>query len=383
MDSTVFLNIDDARLALILSRVRDACLDPPKSLLAAMSETWPGSHGKLALNLAFSPFDDDSIKRLIALGASNSTGSHWLLAILAGKIPALAANVLMSSWAARTAVKIKPSAADNGFVQAMVQITKDTAPELQNAIKILNFDSKSPELAHEIQTAPLALVYGSDATTSMVQKARKGRPTTIGAHRESGVLLSEQTLNNDLLAAISHDICIYDQSGCLSPQFILTDLDATAFAKALYEALLTQPLPSQKPTMEQAVSIRLLAQETRFSGFSCFPAKGPIPPMVVTASVYKPGPGHRVIQVIPFEGLPDLRLLLPTLENRLQGLAFAGPPETLQAIFAKNPAYIAPYICKPSQLQNPPAGWPENGQALVKSIKMMLQEFSTVQPTQP
>jgi hypothetical protein len=105
--------------------------------------------------------------------------------------------------------------------------------------------------------------------------------------------------------------------------------------------------------------------------------------MVVTASVYKPGPGRRVIQVIPFEGLPDLRLLLPTLENRLQGLAFAGPPDTLQAIFAKNPAYIAPYICKPGQLQNPPAGWPENGQALVKSIKMMLQEFSTVQPTQP
>lgn len=390
MTPPAFPDLDDAALVAALRAIRDLWRPPPRDAVAALvTETgWPRRHAEAALRRAFQPFSDAALDRLVALGRPRGprpTPSPHLLAILAGRIPALAANVVVSALAARVPVAIKPSTLAPSFATALVRGIARIAPTLATAVTAIDRRSGDPVLARALRDAPLCLVYGSDATVEAVRAARPGRPTLPGAHRESAVILFAEALDPAALPrlaqAVVRDTAIYDQSGCLSPQAVLVEsggrVTPDAFAAALSDALSRagRSLPPGPLPLADAVAVRLFAQEARMiartSGGRLFPDAGPIPPLAVfePAHGYRPGPGHRTVQVLPFTGRPDLPRLLGPMANRLQGLAFAGPRARLRDALAAFPAFAAPYVCAPGRLQAPPAGWAENGTPPVVAIR--------------
>lgn len=402
MTPPLFPDLDESRLVAALAALRSGFQAPPPPVVAALSAStgWPGRHAEAALRRAFRPFTDAALRRLVArgrpAGAPGASESPWLLAILAGRVPALAVQVVISAWAARVAVRIKPSSLEPTVATALVEAVARVAPELIPAIQVVDWSSDASNLRRALATAPLCLAYGSDATAAAVRAARGDLPTRFGAHRESAVVVFREALTaasvTRLAAAIARDVAIYDQSGCLSPQVVLVEsggtIEGPGFAAALADALarVDRTLPPATPDLADLAAVRLFAQEARMlgrrSGGRVFPDAGPIPPLVVfePAGGYRPSPGHRCVQVLPFAGRPDLDRLLGPMSGRVQGLACAGPRTRLRDALAAFPAFAAPYVCAPGRLQDPPAGWAENGTPLVVAIREMVSEARAVRP---
>lgn len=347
----------------------------------ANSTGWTGIHLAQAIRLAFEPFDDDSIDRLfVPTRAPRFRGRtpHRadLLAILAGRIPALAAKVLFHGLAGGMKVVLKPSSAETVFPALLV-----------NSIMLLDRDApvsvapgRGPGLDAMIRSATACVAYGSDITVETILAARRGRPTFAGRHMESFEVVFADAMETieaarTLAEKVAFDTAIYDQSGCLSPTVVFVQegggVGARSFAAMLVEALASSPLSMGPLEIDAIAAVRLFLQEAtlgRIKDPVIVPQDG-IPPAAVLCDQLRPSPGCRTLQVIPFDSpVPDLFRHMSELADRIQGMACAGSDGEVGWLLRKNPRFRANHICAPGELQNPPALWRENGIVLAHEL---------------
>lgn len=415
--SSVLLSLSDDALAAALAALAAAGRSPdwpsPADRAALSASTgWPDRHLAEAVRRAFAPFTPAACRRLVARGRA-SAAAHLvtrspgtppvagvpatlpadplappsLLVLLAGRAPAVAAAALFQGLAARRTVTLKPSSAEPLFAGLLCRLVASAAPALAPAASLLDAPSGDPRLAAALDAADAVLAYGSDATIAAVLAARPGRLTLAGGHRESAVVLFRDALDRPgaaprLARAIARDAAVYDQSGCLSPQVVLVEEGAAVspadLARHLALALVAaeRDLPPGPVPLPDAAVARLFLEDSRLlaraGGGLVLPPSGPVPPAVVLLPGLpaRPAPGFRVLQVVPFRGVPDLPALLPALAGRLQGLAVAGDRRRLAAALARAPAYRPCRLCAPGRLQSPPAGWPENGLDVVRALSV-------------
>lgn len=330
------------------------------------STGWPRTHVIEALTRAFAPYDRTSLRAMVRRGGGLKRET-WLLAILAGKVFALASSVFFRSLSARVPLVIKPSSLEPNFSRLMVRHLQ--SGRLSNAVKILDGRSGLNEV---IAKAPLCIAYGSDSTISQIVSIRQELPTVVGGHKESIVIVFREALNKSaaerLAAAISRDVSIYDQSGCLSPHLVLVEeggeVCVLEFAQCLDFALRQEKLPPARLCLEEQARVRLFVEEHRDAFIV---VRAPVPPaVIITNGSYRPGPGHRVVQVVSFRNVPELKRIAPELANRIQGLAYAGSTDRIKATLVAFPEYRPHLLCRPGRLQLPPADWPENGVKLTQ-----------------
>ncbi len=351
------------------------------------STGWPRDHLVEALRRAFSPWAGSAFERKVLAAwaghASSMRRDLWLLAVLAGRIPALVTGAVFRSLAAGLPVVLKPSSAEPVFSEVLVASARRHSDLLGQAICVVS----DPEVWRSlVSEAPICLAYGRDETMDAIRRARSGRGITFyGGHRESLVLVFCEACPSEFEAAllarrIAIDCAIYDQTGCLSPHVVLYEeggpVDAARFAHLLFQALETfeQRWPQAPLSLFEAATIRVFLDESRLlargSGGSVLLGHDrPTPAVVlVPQGQYTAGPGHRVVQVLTFRGRPDLGRLVPSLAGRLQGLALAGPRARLRDALRRAPAFRAPYVCRPGFLQRPPPAWRENGWDLTREL---------------
>lgn len=344
---------------------------------------WLRPHLIEALRRAFQPWISARF-RIASRARAESPARRdlWLFAILAGRIPALAVSVVFRSLAARVPLVLKPSTAEPVFCHLLRESARRHSERIGEAIRVIT----DPEVvASLVREAPACLAYGRDETVAAIRETRQGRPTWCGGHREALVAVYREALESSSRAvqvagAIARDCAIYDQSGCLSPQVVFCEEDGrvrpTVFAEMLWSSLasLERRWPSAMPPLEESATVRSFAEEARFLAFrtggQVLPERGLFRPLVclMPRGVYRPGPGHRVLQVLTFTGAPEFWRQTPSLARRLQGIAVAGDRSRLERVLDANPEYRAPYICRPGRLQRPPANWRENGLDLTAEL---------------
>lgn len=300
-----------------------------------------------------------------------------MLAILAGKVPALTTGVVFRTLAARVPLVLKPPSSEPNFASLLVKFLYQEEPRLKHFVHLVTGRASVEEL---IEVAPVCLVYGRDETVKEIWGRRKGRLTLCGGHRESFVVVFKEALEEEegarrLAREIGRDCSIYDGSGCLSPKVVLVEeggrIGPKEFARLLFEAMwkLREIWPSEEPGFEEAAALRLYLGEARFRARLCGgyvfseERKGLLWPSVayLPNQGYERGPGKRSVQVLTFRGIPDLGRLLPGLEERIQGAGVAGPKEKVKALFETWKDFRPNYLCRPGRLQMPKANWPENG----------------------
>lgn len=362
--------------------LREAGAVPLAIEAVSRSTGWPLSHAREAVRRAFLPFTPAAVRALVRSGAGAGDRPGRLLAILAGPVPAVAVNALFWSLAARVPVTLKPPSAEPLFARLLVESVRDAAPSLAPFVDLLDLPSGHEGFARAVRDAPACLAYGGDAATAAVTRMREGRPTFVGHHRESFVILSPESLRDDRRAAgvaraVAADVAIYDQSGCLSPHAVLVPQAAAiapdALGRMLHQALLDieSLLPPAPLAVEDLAAIRLFVEEARVLGARVSPEFGRVPPAVLVhpeGLPARPGPGLRVVQVLPFRGTPDLARVLPHLAGRVQGVAIAGERRVAAAAFDACPEWRPCRTCAVGRLQRPPAAWRENGIVLTRVL---------------
>ncbi len=352
------------------------------------STGWPRPHLMEALRRAFSPWAGSAFERAVVrawtgrIAAPSSRPDLWLLAILAGRIPALATGAAFRALAAGVPAVLKPSSAEPVFCELLVRSAQRHSDLLGRAVRVVTDPATLPVLVRE---APACLAYGRDDTVARIRKVREGRPTWCGGHRESLAVVFREAASSGseaalLAARLARDCAIYDQSGCLSPHVVLYEeggaVEPERFAEFLVGALqaLDRRWPPASLDQHEAATLRLFLDESRLlatrAGGVVRPERGPPRPAVVLVpgGTYRPAPGGRVLQVLTFRGRPDLGRLVPSLAGRLQGLAFAGPRARLDEALSASPSCRVPYVCRLGRLQRPPPDWRENGWDLTREL---------------
>lgn len=385
------VGLSDSVLCDVMGEIRRAWLDGTvlsnaDRAVIEFETGYLGRHLDSAIARAFQPFSPSAVLRMIELGRSRCDRKMaFVLAILAGRIPALAVNVLFSAIAAHTPVLFRAPGGAGSFVKVLVRSVAGLAPELAGAFGVTSVASNTPELDAIVARAPGVLAYGSDAVIARIESIRPNKPTWPGEHRESIVVAfaehAEVSAGGDwppsLARAIAWDVAIYNQGGCLSPHVLLVEgpeQRAVELSKAVHDELLVlaRRWPVATPSLSSAALQRLFVSEMRSltarDGGLVLTQRSVSPAVIIQTSPYRPGPGGRVLQVIPFSAQTPLKTIIPTLEGRLQGVAVHGPFSRWRDLVRLNPSYLAPYVCKPGHLQRPPAVWRENGRRLVSEF---------------
>lgn len=350
------------------------------------STGWPRPHLREALWRAFRPWVRARFGARGSRAARPVRADLWMLAILAGRIPALATGAVFRALAAGVPVVLKPSSVEPVFCEVLARSARRHSDLLGRAVRVVTDPATVASLVRE---APACLAYGRDETVDAIRRIRdragaRPGPTWCGGHRESLVVVFREALDLGPRAArvargIAEDCAIYDQSGCLSPHLVLVEEGGRVPPETLARMILAclQALetrwPPAPPTVEEAATLRLFAEEsrvaTRGQGLA-LPERGPARPLVtlMPQGTERPGPGHRVLQVLTFCGQPDFARQVPSLAGRLQGMAVAGDRARLDRALDGASGYRAPYLCRPGRLQSPPADWLENGLDLTAEL---------------
>lgn len=168
---------------------------------------------------------DDELRALVA-SAGDATEVHVILSANVFVAP-LRAIALACAAAAR--VTVRPSSRDPTLAQALVQAAADEGLILVRDGRAL--DRASGEVH----------VYGRDETVAAV-RARVRPGVAVRGHR-AGLGLALISRRADLASAaeaLSHDVVLFDQRGCLSPRIALVEGGserARDFALALHDRL--------------------------------------------------------------------------------------------------------------------------------------------------
>ncbi len=346
--------------------------------LLSASTGWTGLHLAEAVRRAFSPYGDPELA-LMCGKTPRARKRPLLLAITAGRVPALAARVVFHGMAAGMDVSVKPSSAEPVFAELLRRSAVACDPDAGVSIA----PNDGPGLAGLVASAPACVAYGSDATVRRIREARPGLPTLVGPHMESlSVVFVESiasvTAAGSVAASIAADTAIYDQDGCLSPIAVLVSeggaVTSAKFAELLLAALLSSPFEPGVANIETLAAVRMFEREASVmhGHESVMRGSRACPPLVVLCDRVRPGPGSRTLQVVPFgpaHSLPDLDAMVPHLRGRVQGMSLSGGDDRAAALFAANPLFRPNYTCPHGRLQDPPARWRENGIVLCDELR--------------
>jgi len=353
-------------------------LEPPDIAMLQDSTGWNGAHLAEAVRRAFSPFNDKELADMCEAGPGPNAGLV-LLAILAGRVPALAVKVAFHCAAAGVHAAIKPSSLEPVFAGLLAKSFNRAGRE--GLLSLV--PPGSPQATDHVRNAPLCLVYGSDLTVSTVVAGRSGKPTLTGPHMESFAVVFASAISTfeqarNVAEAIALDTVVYDQDGCLSPVAALVQeggaVTVDRFAEMILDAMLASNLKPGRIEIDDLAALRMFEREATISGNidSVIRSSVGIPPLVVLCDQVRKGPGMRTLQVASFakgaDSIPNLAAIVGHIEGRVQGMAVAGRAGQIDDMLKAFPRFSPNYLCDPGRMQDPPALWNENGYVLYREL---------------
>jgi hypothetical protein len=208
----------------------------------------------------------------------------------------------------------------------------------------------SPRVTIDERAEPAAFaevhVYGRDETIAEV-RAAAGDARVRGHGAGMGVAYVTTAGSAEALAA---DVVPFDQRGCLSPRVALVEGDASAFARALHEALAAwqEKVPRGELTREEAGEIARYASTAAYAG-ELHEAKDHV--VAVSKALLVPPPG-RCVHIAPVASAAEAKALLAPVARHVV---------TVGAASAREASLVAPphaRLALLGEMQMPPLDGP-------------------------
>ena len=263
-----------------------------------------------------------------------------VLIIGARTLPAsmMRATLMARLLGARVHIKPASGQADLGRALALAD------PE----VRLEDFSSGDEEaLQAAIAKADAVVVLGSDETVRAVRGHMPDTKPFVGYGHKLSVAWLDR-VDQHALWGLAHDLCAWDQAGCLSPQVVWTSGEPEAVALDLADAVrsIEAALPMVLP--DAAVASRRTARTYAEMVGAVVETDTALICALPTAT-FRPSPGHRVLWVCP--AAPDV---LNTLGQHISTIGISG------ALGVPLPEGVR--RCALGQMQRPPLTWMHDGQ---------------------
>jgi acyl-CoA reductase-like NAD-dependent aldehyde dehydrogenase len=320
---------------------------------------------------------------------TQAVGPRITTNILAGNIPGLGIADMIATLVTKSACICKVSSNEPVspalFAQTLVQIE----PRLAYCLAVLGWSGGRPEARSleevALDRSELVTATGSDEAVTAIRQAAARRQTVSGrfigyGHRASLGLIGREVLDDlkRVARGAALDIAMYDQQGCLSPHLFYVETGGDhfprQFAKALAEELkhLEYELPRgtlDTPTAARLHQIRSVAEIKQADGEEVIvfgSETGTLWTVIYEADpALVLSPLYRTVRVKPIDDLIHVIPLLESWRPYLQaaGIAVSEPRRVLLAEALARAGLNR--ICPVGRMQQPPAGWPQDGRRFI------------------
>ena len=313
--------------------------------------------------------------------------------IMAGNIPGLGIVDLITTLLTKSACLCKLPAEEPVTTALFAKTLVEIEPRLADCLAVVFWKGGSRGTAalekKAFSRSELITATGSDSSVLAVQKslARHQKvPTRFMAygHRASLALVSRETLEGPGLQTTARqaalDIAMVDQQGCLSPHLLYVETGGghtpQEFAQAVAHELdwIQKELPrGSVPALASSHihRIRDLAEIKQSQSRS--PSKGK--ELVVHASetgtlwtviyeadpVFALSPLYRTVRIKPIDDLLHAIPLLEPWRRHLQAVGIAAKQSRQKPLALALGKIGVNRICPIGQMQQPPAGWSQDG----------------------
>lgn len=225
----------------------------------------------------------------------------------------------------------------------------------------------------------LVLAYGRGDTLDRLAARAPRRLLRFGP-RLSVALVSREAGDARTAAVAARQVALFDQQGCLSPQYlVLEEADAgttTAFLDALAESLrhLAVALPRAPLTLDEAAHVWRFLERVRWRAQEgaavCVLAGADAAFSVVCdrTGALPASPLNRHLIVVPVGSLVEARTSLVRLDGTVEAVGVAAPPARLADAAAIAAACGAHRLCPLERMQSPPFAWRQSGYPRLRSF---------------
>jgi hypothetical protein len=230
-----------------------------------------------------------------------------------------------------------------------------------------------------VARADIVLAYGRDATLANIASHGPRRLLRFGPRASAGLVAREAC---DRVTAVNtaHQVALFDQQGCLSPQLIVIEEADTAttdrFAQALANELsrLAISLPRAPLTLAESSTVWRFVEQQRWREQEGAPVRvlgdpgGRFSVVCDRSGTPPASPLNRHIVLVPVPALAAASTVLERLAGAVEAIGYAGPEHRVAEAAALAAGCGAHRLCPLERMQAPPFAWRQSGHARLASF---------------
>ena len=289
--------------------------------------------------------------------------------IVPGNVPDPFIACLVGGWLNAHALFFKVSRKNRNFCNHLLGSIRRVSPAFAKSVQVTTHEEIFFKAAKGFDAV---IAFGSDQTLRQIrQRLSRHIPLIERGHRVGASIVYRSQMSqkgfNGLALRCAKDVWLYDQRGCVSPQVIFVEGQASAFALKLETELLKlyEKFGPVKRSYEMVFERRVLLDRLQMEHLDNngiflvrWPRKSDEP---VVYEILKGGlrfaHAGQIIAVQSFSNLSQVKRSLSGVWDHLQCVSVAGSEDEIrrtQRLF-KTSSVLFYTSC--GEMQNPPLGW--------------------------
>ncbi|MDA7915630.1 hypothetical protein N9B94_00170 [Verrucomicrobia bacterium] len=313
--------------------------------------------------------------------AAMAVGPDLLVHITAGNLPASALSSIVLGFLIRSPQFVKCAKGTSFIPRMFAHSIYFEDSKLGSSLEVAEWQGGNTTFEKPLfQEARLVTAMGSDETLKAIHDRLPQHVRFIGyGHRTSFAFVARESLEGFLaketLQNTAHDICAWDQSGCLSPQVIYVERDGlvnpSEFASRLAKEMdaFQQGHPRGAITTEEAA----LISSTR-AMYEMRSADAPEATQIWASEsstnwtvvyeadpIWQSNPTSRFVYVKAVDSIDEMLRNLEPQRYNLSTVGVAAPEERLEDFVTTFAQWGITRICPIGRMQKPPITWRHDG----------------------
>lgn len=294
--------------------------------------------------------------------------------IPAGNIPGVGYFPAVAALLVGAGVLIKQTRAEPWLMPAWWEVLGAIDPDAAATVTLLEWaGGEDPVEDRLLGSFDRLLAFGRDRTMERLAARYAGRVEAFGTGLSFGLVDGDGAARSGGLMALARDIALWDQQGCLSPQWVWVSggrevAERVAAELALAFEQLEAEWPRGRLSAEEAGRVRAWQGELEARRLAGEPVTlrtpvGSLAWSIATADDpgFEPTPLNRTLWVRPVSGVGAVAAVLESLRRQLQGAALLVAPDREAEYARRLRTAGVHFVTRAGLLQDPPVDWPNKG----------------------